>query len=411
MDQRSGVGWFSGWIKILKDSMRGFLQHWTASSTILTSKEGSFWRNKKPKRRAVSFAEHRLLAWSRSASGSLEPMILSKTTPTCSRLFFEMTIFRNSILSGTKYLLLSMTKIPHDDILEGLYKLRTRESEKLRTVLELYDLETHQKKIEPVYHRLKIMVKRSIEQDVRNWNFGIRNGNFEKKRRGQESGCSFRHDINKRGKSSPSNLPPNSFMQQDERKTSRTRSPRGKSPSGRMSRWPCKDYFEGTCNNSVGERWHPPECLFYKSKSGCRFGEKCSFAHRQVDEQLTKRSKKNDDKSAMALMKKGEMHDRTGKPVVNRDTVVFVKLTRKVSMKLKNWKDFRGSTFDTIARRRLVEDQDTILDWNLLARYRNCKMKSIVWMIQKIFKILNQHAVDIHTLPLSVFPTPSGSWC
>ena len=33
-----------------------------------------------------------------------------------------------------------MTKIPHDDILEGLYKLRVRESDKLKTVLELYDL-------------------------------------------------------------------------------------------------------------------------------------------------------------------------------------------------------------------------------------------------------------------------------
>ena len=46
-------------------------------------------------------------------------------------------------------ILLSMTKIPHDDILEGLYKLRIRESEKLKTVLELYDLETHQKKAGP----------------------------------------------------------------------------------------------------------------------------------------------------------------------------------------------------------------------------------------------------------------------
>ena len=35
-------------------------------------------------------------------SGSLEPMILSKITPTCSLLCFEMTIFRNSILSGTE---------------------------------------------------------------------------------------------------------------------------------------------------------------------------------------------------------------------------------------------------------------------------------------------------------------------
>ena len=41
-------------------------------------------------------------------------------------------------------ILLSMTKITHDDILEGLYKLRRRESDKLKTVLELYDLETHQ---------------------------------------------------------------------------------------------------------------------------------------------------------------------------------------------------------------------------------------------------------------------------
>ena len=56
--------------------------------------------------------------------------------------------------------LLSMTKIPSDDILEGLYKLRKRESEKLKTVLELYDLEIHQKKAGPDYHRLKTMVKK-----------------------------------------------------------------------------------------------------------------------------------------------------------------------------------------------------------------------------------------------------------
>ena len=73
-----------------------------------------------------------------------------------------------------------MTQIPSDDILEGLYKLRIRESEKLKTVLELYDLETHQKKLEPDYHGLKAMVKRSIEQEIRNKNFGARSGNFEK---------------------------------------------------------------------------------------------------------------------------------------------------------------------------------------------------------------------------------------
>ena len=64
-----------------------------------------------------------------------------------------------------------MTQIPSDDILEGLYKLRIRESEKLKTVLELYDLETHQKKIGPDYHILTTMVKRSIEQDFTNYEF------------------------------------------------------------------------------------------------------------------------------------------------------------------------------------------------------------------------------------------------
>ena len=90
-------------------------------------------------------------------------------------------------------ILLSMTKIPHDDILEGLYKLRIRESEKLRTVLELYDLETHQKKLGPDCRGLKTMVKRSIEQEIRNKNFGNRNGNFEKnavvKNQGNKTAC------------------------------------------------------------------------------------------------------------------------------------------------------------------------------------------------------------------------------
>ena len=118
-------------------------------------------------------------------------------------------------------------------------------------------------------------------------------------------------------------------MRQNERKPSRTRSPRGKSPSGRMSRWPCKDCLKGTCTNSFCGKWHPPECLFYKTKSGCRFGEKCSFAHRQVDEQPTKRSKMNNDKSAVAMLKRGNWqeresvsdacHDRTGQLVKRSD--------------------------------------------------------------------------------------------
>ena len=132
------------------------------------------------------------------------------------------------------------------------------------------------------------MVKRSIEQDLRIKNFEARNGKFETsavvknqgtKQREQRTlgdccsegdNCSFRHDMKKRTKTTQPNPSPRSSTRQNERQASRTRSPRGKSPSGRMSRWPCKDYLTGTCTNSFCEKWHLSECLFYKSENGCR---------------------------------------------------------------------------------------------------------------------------------------------
>ena len=83
-----------------------------------------------------------------------------------------------------------------------------------------------------------------------------------------------------------------------------------------MFRWPCKDYVKGTCTNSFCKRWHLPKCLFYKSENGCRFGEECSYAFRQFEEQPSKRSKKNGDKCAVAMLKKHEQHHRTERPVV-----------------------------------------------------------------------------------------------
>ena len=118
-----------------------------------------------------------------------------------------------------------------------------------------------------------------------------------------EDTCSFRHDLNKRAKSTQPNPSPRSSTQQNVKNSSRTRSPRGRSPSERMARLPCKDYLKGTCTNPFCEKWHTPGCLFYKSENGCRLGEKCSYAHRQVDEQPSKRSKNNGDKSAVALLK------------------------------------------------------------------------------------------------------------
>ena len=97
-------------------------------------------------------------------------MILSIIVQFYLQLFFEKMIFRSSIQKWDE-ILLSMTKIPSDDILEGLYKLRIRESEKPKTVLELYNMEIHQKKAGHDYHRLYTMVQRSIEQNLTNEEF------------------------------------------------------------------------------------------------------------------------------------------------------------------------------------------------------------------------------------------------
>ena len=91
------------------------------------------------------------------------------------------------------------------------------------------------------------------------------------------------------------------------RKPSRTRSPRGKSPSGRTSRWPCKDYLKGACTNSFCEKWHPPVC----------FDEGALTHTARLKNGVAKGSKNNRDKSAVALLKRHEQHQRTGRLVLD----------------------------------------------------------------------------------------------
>ena len=112
-------------------------------------------------------------------------------------------------------------------------------------------MEIHQKKAEPDYHRLKTMVKRSIEHSLRTKNFEARNGYFEtsavvksQRVKNREQGslgdcqqlkaygqcskgdsCSFRHDDNKRAKSTQPNPSPRSSTQQNVKNASGTKSP------------------------------------------------------------------------------------------------------------------------------------------------------------------------------------------
>ena len=74
---------------------------------------------------------------------------------------------------------LSMSKIPSDDVLESLYKLRICEFAQLKNVLDLYDMEIHQKISMPNYQKLKTMVKWSTDQKLRLRKFDARHGKIE----------------------------------------------------------------------------------------------------------------------------------------------------------------------------------------------------------------------------------------
>ena len=76
---------------------------------------------------------------------------------------------------------------------------------------------------------------------------------------------------------------------------------------GSPNRQPCKNFLNSTCTKLPCDHWHPPECQFYQSETGCKFGAECSFSHWKTEEQTNKRQKKGGHKSAAAIKKK--VHD------------------------------------------------------------------------------------------------------
>ena len=186
-------------------------------------------------------------------------------------------------------LLLFMTiksKIPSDDVPESLCKLRIRESARLNSVLELYDMEIHQKMSMPNDQKSKTMVKRSIDQKLlRNFDdrhgkietgavvknrkelIGVEEGGkgtcYQKKEKGQCSKgdkCSFGHESNDRAQQKTETESRHTF-----RAINDTRSKcRGKEVSrakvilGSFNRQPCRYYLKGTCTRSPCEYGHPP---------------------------------------------------------------------------------------------------------------------------------------------------------
>ena len=104
--------------------------------------------------------------------------------------------------------LLSVSEMPSDMVLEGLYKPKLQTSAQLQTVLALYDQKTARNK-RPNYSQLKTTVKLQIDQMMRTRNFRVRNDVVERRpvtksqegKKAQAKGhcskgdsCSFSHD-------------------------------------------------------------------------------------------------------------------------------------------------------------------------------------------------------------------------
>ena len=116
--------------------------------------------------------------------------------------------------------------------------------------------------------------------------------------------CSFRHEGHERAKATPKTAPSSEPPTPRGTSASRRRNLGGRSPSVKTNRQPCKNFLKGTCTKKkLCDYLHPPECQFFKSESGCKFGTKCSFPHWNVEEQPNQRPKKGGDKSAVAIVK------------------------------------------------------------------------------------------------------------
>ena len=81
-------------------------------------------------------------------------------------------------------ILFLMSKIPPNDVLESLFRLRIRESDQLKTVLEVYDLQIHQKISKLDYQNLK---RWSREAWIRNSDYETLTPDTGKSKKGQLS--------------------------------------------------------------------------------------------------------------------------------------------------------------------------------------------------------------------------------
>ena len=229
----------------LRYSTRWLLQHWTESSIIPASRKMSVWRNRKLKKKTASSEENRSLTWSRSTSGSLEPMILSRIMPTYVQLFFEMTIFQEFGPKWDEFLMI----YDANPIWWNLGKLVQFENTTVWETQDRIGIVQHgdsSEESQTWLSQIEDNGKNKYRAEFANEEFWGQKRKLWDKRRGQSrirgtkqreqrslgdcwqwkangqcskgDNCSFRHDLNKRAKSTQPNPSPRSSAKQNVKK-------------------------------------------------------------------------------------------------------------------------------------------------------------------------------------------------
>ena len=96
---------------------------------------------------------------------------------------------------------------------------------------------------------------------------------------------------------------PRAQTENDGKSTLKGKTLRGRSPSGKRSRRPCKNNTRGKCTTPSCDYRHPPECQDYKTHSGCKFGELCVLTHKEEDSLPNKKQKMTVGEGAVVSLK------------------------------------------------------------------------------------------------------------
>ena len=317
--------------EILRCWTRRLLVLWTRSSQIVTSRRRSASRNTKPRKRTGSHEEDGSLSWSSTTFEWLMLMTQYWTTQIDSLSLFKMTMIRKSILDGRKFYL-SLSKIPSDDVLETKFYYRWQKFHPMKPwkvcanwgfvslinskpywncttwrSIRRYRFPTI-KNCRPWWKKYRsetpfTKLWRQARENLNRWSGQTSDGLKWRwkeeevfvtsgKRKGQCSKgdqCSFWYEsVDRAPQPTPKAATPSEPSFSRGRSVSRKWSIRGKSNPGMILRQPCKYFLKGTCSRSPCESWHPTECQFYMTESGCKAGNKCLFPHFKVEEQPSK---------------------------------------------------------------------------------------------------------------------------